>query len=103
MLEEAASRNPRSDLVPVLLAHTLVAEGENARAESLLAPILDSVERGAAPFYVFIEECGEYEEAHAHPAEERWLLYRTAAELAESKGDAEAARKYRHETEQVFR
>ncbi|MBN1826554.1 MAG: tetratricopeptide repeat protein [Candidatus Eisenbacteria bacterium] len=103
LLEEAAGRKPQDDLIRILLGHTLVAEGEAVRAESLLAPILSGVERSVPPLYVFIEERGEYEETHTYPAEERWLLYRTAAEMAEARGDGVAAAEYRRETEQVFR
>ena len=52
---------------------------------------------------VYLEKKGEYRPIHTYPAEERWLLFRTASELATAEGDTAAAREFRHELDQIFR
>jgi Tfp pilus assembly protein PilF len=102
-LAEALALAPHNDLATILLAHTWIATGDPARAGEILTPVLEAVRSGAPPDLVYMESKGEYREIHAYPAEERWLLYRTASELAEARGDAGAAERYRRLMEQSFR
>jgi len=94
---------PHNDLATILLAHAFVAGGDYDRAEELLVPVLDAVDRGAPPSYLFLEKKGEYREIHQYGAEERWLLYRTASELADARGDTAAAREFRRRMDRSFR
>lgn len=102
-LMNALAFAPYNDLATVLLAHTWVASGDVARAGELLDPLLASVERGDPPEFIYVDRKGRYEEIHRYPAEERWLLYMTASELAAARGDSTAARAYDRLMGQTFR
>ncbi len=102
-LADALAFAPYNDLATVLLAHTWIATRDAMRAEEILRPVLAAAEKGTPPELLYLEKKGEYRAIHTYPAEERWLLYRTAAELAEAKGDTEGAERYRRLTEQTFR
>ncbi len=92
-----------NDIARVLLAHAYVAGGELNSAEETLLPLLESVERGDPPQYVYVEKKADYLSVHEHPAEERWMLFGTTAELALARGDSARAREYELMKEQTFR
>lgn len=102
-LEDAIAFGSYNDMAAILLAHTWVAEGEVEKADSILTPLLLDVERSVPPCYIYLENRGSYRSVHEYPAEERWLLYQTASELASVRGDSVSAEQYRHRMEQVFR
>jgi len=102
-LADAVAFAPWNDMATILLAHTWIAEGERERAEELLGPVLAAVDGGARPVWRYFEAKGEYREIHRYPAEERWLLYLAASELAEEKGDSAEAIRFRRLRDQSLR
>ncbi len=102
-LEEAIAHAEWNDFAVALLAHVEAVSGETDEAEKLLRPLLESVERNDPPRYVYEKKRGEYRSVHEHPAEERWMVFRTAALLASARGDEEKAKEYGILEEQAFR
>ena len=102
-LQNALEYADYNDIARVLLAHAYVAGGELESAEKTLLPLLGSVERGDPPQYVYVEKKADYLSVHEHPAEERWMLFGTMAELALARGDTARAREYELMKEQTFR
>lgn len=109
-LAEAKKRLHRSleyadynDVARVLLGHAHVAAGEIDSAQVVIEPLLESVERGDPPRYVYVEKKADYLPVHEHPAEERWMLFGTAADLARARGETDRANEYELMKEQTFR
>jgi tetratricopeptide (TPR) repeat protein len=102
-LADALAFAPYNDLATILLAHTWIATGDEDLAEEILRPVLSAVEKRTPPEIVYLERKGEYRAIRTYPAEERWLLYRTASELAAARGDREGAERSRRLMEQTFR
>ncbi|MFH1679983.1 MAG: tetratricopeptide repeat protein [Candidatus Eisenbacteria bacterium] len=102
-LADALAFAPHSDLATILLAHTWIATGDADHAEEILRPVLDAVEKEAPPEIIYLERKGEYRAIHTYPAEERWLLHRTASELAAARGDPEGEERSRRLMGQTFR
>lgn len=102
-LADALAFAPYNDLATILLAHTWIATGDADPAEEILRPVLSAVERNTPPEIVYLERKGEYRAIRTYPAEERWLLYRTASELAAARGDRVGEERSRRLMEQTFR
>ncbi len=102
-LKSALEYADYNDLATVMLAHAYVASGETGLAEKTLRPLLESVERGDPPGFIYVKKKATYLSIHEHPAEERWMLYNTTAKLARAVGDTARAREYDLMTEQTFR
>lgn len=70
----ALAASPWCDAARIALAMAKVRRGERALAETVLLPILERMEAGAAPEYVYRSKWGRYDQVRTHPAVERALV-----------------------------
>jgi tetratricopeptide (TPR) repeat protein len=71
---EALEHGPWSDWAVYVRGRVLAAEGRDAEAEEMLAPLRKRVAEEAPPEYVYREKWGSYREVHTLPAILRELL-----------------------------
>jgi tetratricopeptide (TPR) repeat protein len=72
--DSALSANPWCDAARIVLAMARARAGTPADAESVLAPILDRLDRGAPPQYVYRPKWARYDQVATLPHVERELI-----------------------------
>jgi tetratricopeptide (TPR) repeat protein len=102
-LKRAVELAPHNDFARALLADAKLKSGDTTSAWNELQPLLDRVEEGRPPEYLYNEKKFAFEVIHEFPAYEQRMLYRVAFETAGELGNSEDAERFQWLSKEAVR